>query len=333
MKDYALLTDRGRTRRLRRLALTALDAYDIVPARLRALPDATNAVFRVDTDDGGRFLLRVGLGPPLGHSEQAMRSELEFVDFLSSTPTVTVPEVVRTRSGDVAVTVEGEGVPGRRQSCVFSWIEGPLLYDRIDRVSLAPYGAAMATLHRESLSFVPSASFSVPIYDRPYPYDPPFTLFSDAPTDLLPPARRAIFEETERVTSRVIEALYDEEPPRVIHGDFHAWNVKQHRDTVSVFDFEDLVWGWPVQDIGVALYYLWSREDFDGRWREFREGYETMAPWPDRGGEVAAFIAGRTLVIANDVISQPEWMVEAPGVYERGEHRIVAMLDRIERGD
>jgi Ser/Thr protein kinase RdoA (MazF antagonist) len=318
---------------LRRLAYEALDAYDVTPARLRALPDATNAVFRVDADDGARFMLRIGLGPPLGHSEAAMRSELEFVDFLSSTRTVTVPEVVRTRTGDVAVTVEGEGVPGRRQSCLFSWIEGPLLFDRIDRVSLAPYGAAMATLHRESLSFVPSAGFSVPTYDRPYPYDAPFTLFSDAPIDLLPPARRTLFEEAERVATRVIEALHDEEPPRVIHGDLHAWNVKQHRGTVSVFDFEDLVWGWPVQDIGVALYYLWSRDDFDARYREFREGYESVGPWPDRGGHVAAFIAGRTLVIANDVISQPEWRNEAPGVYERGERRIRAMLDRIERGD
>ena len=51
-----------------------------------------------------------------------------------------------------------------------------------------------------------------------------------------------------------------------------------------------------------------------------------MAPWPDRGGEVATFIAGRQLVMANDVISQPEWLGEAPALYERGEKRIEQML-------
>jgi Ser/Thr protein kinase RdoA (MazF antagonist) len=261
-----------------------------------------------------------------------MRSELEFVDHLSSTSTLAVPEVVRTRTGDVVVAVEGEGVPHRRLACMFTWLDGPLLMDRIDRIGLEPYGAAMATLHVESHSFAPSSGFAVPTYDRAYPYRTPFTLFTDAGDDLLPPPRRVVFEEARRRTEQAIAALAEREPPRLIHGDLHGWNAKQYRGKVSVFDFEDLVWGWPVQDIGVALYYLWPSDDFDRRWREFREGYESVAPWPDRGGEVATFVAGRTLVIANDVIRQPEWMGEAPGVYERGERRIRAMLDRIEHG-
>jgi Ser/Thr protein kinase RdoA (MazF antagonist) len=189
----------------------------------------------------------------------------------------------------------------------------------------------MATLHEESLAFTPSASFTAPVYDRVYPYDVPFTVFTDAGDEILPPGRRALFEEAHQVTEQAIARLVRTEPPRVIHGDLHGWNVKQHRGTVSVFDFEDMVWGWPVQDIGVALYYLWSRDDFDRRCDEFREGYETVAPWPDRGGEVAAFIAGRTLVVANDVINQPEWRAEAPEIFERGERRIRDMLARIAR--
>jgi Ser/Thr protein kinase RdoA (MazF antagonist) len=332
VKDYTQLTDRGRSRRLRPLARRALRQYDIEAVGLRGLPDATNGVFRVDTADGGRFLLRIGLGPPLGHSEEEMRSELEFVDHLSSTSKLAVPEVVRTPAGDVVVAVEGEGVPHRRLACMFTWLDGPLLMDRIDRTGLGPYGAAMATLHLESVSFTPSAGFAVPTYDRAYPYRTSFTLFTDAGDDLLPPPRRVLFEEAHRRTEQAIAALAEREPPRLIHGDLHGWNAKQYRGRVSVFDFEDLVWGWPVQDIGVALYYLWPSDAFDRRWREFREGYESVAPWPDRGGEVATFVAGRTLVIANDVIRQPEWMGEAPGVYERGERRIRAMLDRIEHG-
>ena len=56
----------------------------------------------------------------------------------------------------------------------------------------------------------------------------------------------------------------------------------------AVFDFEDMVCGWPVQDIGTALYYLWSRDDFYQMWDAFRTGYSTVVPWPDRGGEVAS---------------------------------------------
>jgi hypothetical protein len=62
--------------------------------------------------------------------------------------------------------------------------------------------------------------------------------------------------------------------------------------------------------------------------------YETVAPWPDEGGDVATCIIARTLLMANDVIHQPEWRHAAPEIYERGERRIRDMLGRLrERGE
>ncbi len=113
-------------------------------------------------------------------------------------------------------------------------------------------------------------------------------------------------------------------------GPLHS--QKKKMSEISVFDFEDLLWGWPVQDLATALYYYWSSEAFDRRWDETRRGYETVAPWPDRGGEIETFIIARTLLMANDVISQPEWIGEAPAIFERGERRIADMLGRIAQG-
>ena len=59
---FERLDPRSQARRLRRLATTALAAYDLpaVPApRLRLLAHLYNTTFRVDTADGQRYVLRI----------------------------------------------------------------------------------------------------------------------------------------------------------------------------------------------------------------------------------------------------------------------------------
>jgi Ser/Thr protein kinase RdoA (MazF antagonist) len=329
VKDYYELTEQGRRNRMRAVAANALSKWDLDVVSMRGMTDATNGVFRLDTSSGERYAMRVGLGPPGGHTADEVRSETEWLHAIAEDSDIVVPEPVPTITGDYVTTAAAPGVPHERPCAVFSWLEGPLLADRISSASIAACGAAMAKLHLHAADFKPSGEFRASRYDRVYPYDVPFTVFEDDIDDLLPPERKTVFEEAYDLVDGAISALKLSEPSRIIHGDFHQWNVKINRGRIAALDFEDMVWGWPVQDIGTALYYFWSHDDFDQRYVEFRRGYETVTPWPDRGGEVDTFIAGRTLVIANDVINQPEWLHAAPEVYERGERRIRDMLDRI----
>lgn len=329
MKAYADLTEDGRRRRLKALAIDALAEYDLDVVRLRGLTDATNGVFRVDTSDGQRYAIRVGLGPPVGHSAAEMQSEIDLLLSLRDGSDVTVPTPVATADGRFMTTASSALVPGERLCVVFTWLEGPLLADRLGAGHIPAYGAAMARLHVAAERFTPGPTFTAPRFDTVYPYDLPFVVFTDAGPDLLPPARRGIFEQGREFVEVALARLESTEAMRILHGDLHPWNIKVNRGQMAVFDFEDMVWGWPVQDIGTALYYLWSRDDFDQMWDAFRTGYSTVLPWPDRGGEVASFIIARTLLMANDVISQPEWTSSGPEIYERGERRIRSMLDRL----
>ena len=68
------------------------------------------------------------------------------------------------------------------------------------------------------------------------------------------------------------------------------------------------MWGFPIQDIATTLYYLRVR-GADGAALEaaYREGYETRAPWPVRDErQLAAFLAGRGLILANTVLTAPD---------------------------
>ncbi len=329
MKDFYELTERGRIRRLRTVAEQVLDAYDLDVVRMRTLTDATNAMFRLDCAAGDRYAMRVGLGPPNGHSVAAMRSEMEWLQGLGTIESPVVPQPVPSRSGELVVVGSAPGVPYDPPCAVFSWLEGSLLAERADNMSFESYGAAMATLHRAALEFEPSAEFVAPEYTTVYPYGSEFVVFDRAGDDLLPAPRREVFERGHARVDALFSSLPHREPMRLLHGDFHGWNVKVDHGKLAAFDFEDMLWGWPAQDIGIALYYVWGRDDFDAKLDQFRTGYQTVCPWPGTD-DVFTCIIARTLLLANDVIIQPEWIDAAAEVYERGERRIRSMLERLD---
>jgi len=332
VKDYFDLTDTGRLRRLRAIAIDVLATYDLDVVRLTALADNTNGIFRVDTAARGTFALRVGIGPPIGHTKREMESEAMWLEWVARDPELWVPGVVPNAAGHTVTVGSAAGVPGDRACALFTWLPGGLLDKQITPKTMGALGRSMARLHVQGQTFVPTNRFAAPSYDTVYPYDIPFILFTDAGSDLLPGGRRGLYEQAAEAVVASIASLSDIEPARVTHGDVHPWNVKVYRGRVSVFDFEDIVWAWPVQDLATTLYYFWSRPDFDARWADLRAGYESVEAWPDRGGEIATFIMGRSLVMANDVISQPEFRDEAQRVFEVGERRLADMLRRIGTG-
>jgi Ser/Thr protein kinase RdoA (MazF antagonist) len=157
-------------------------------------------------------------------------------------------------------------------------------------------------------------------------------LFATSPSPLLPPERLAVFRRAADGVEEAIARLKATGPLRLLHGDFHVWNVLVHRGNLAAIDFEDLMWGWPIQDIGTALYYLFHRPDFAAVRDGFRRGYEQVSPWPEAApGDLETFIAARALVLANDVLQMPPDTLadlDVPEFFARAERRLRAVLDR-----
>jgi Ser/Thr protein kinase RdoA (MazF antagonist) len=73
-----------------------------------------------------------------------------------------------------------------------------------------------------------------------------------------------------------------------------------NRNELMLIDFQDLIWGFEVQDVSIALLALEHHGD-TGAWGDaFRAGYETIRPWPEAAPEtLAALRAARHLNILN----------------------------------
>jgi hypothetical protein len=90
------------------------------------------------------------------------------------------------------------------------------------------------------------------------------------------------------------------------------------------------MWGFPVQDIAITLYYLQGYDQYPKLRSAFERGYTTHKEWPEAcPGQIEALLAGRGLDLANLVLQDPnpDWQQEAPAFFQRIERRLRALLD------
>jgi Ser/Thr protein kinase RdoA (MazF antagonist) len=330
MKPFYELTNRGRALRLRKLALAALEHYDLDVRRLRLVTNDFNGIFRVDVAGGRKYILRVCIPGDAGHTLDEIRSEMMWLAAVLRDTDLGVPEPLATREGTLVTTIETAGVPEPRHCVVFGWMPGPDLAERLNAENLVKLGSLAAQLHTHAETFDPPQGFWVRTKDKTFPYREPVLLFDDAYRHLFPPERRSIYQRAvDRVDEAVLSLYATGISPIVIHNDLHQWNVKVHRGRLYALDFEDLMWGHPVQDIAVTLYYFQGYEDYPALRDAFRRGYTLHRPWPERyPREIEIFIAGRGLDLANLVIQDPDpsYQEMAPEFVERVANRLQAFL-------
>ena len=327
MKPYLQLTDRGRARRLRRLALNALEQYDLAVERVRLIDNGFNAIFRLDTHGGEKYVLRVTL-PEGGHTRAHVAAEMDWLAALARDTDLSLPRPYPARDGSLVVEAAASGVPEARLCEVFSWVPGSDLADHLTPENMASFGELSARLHLHARAYQPPNGEALLRFDRVFPFPEPVILFEPRFEALFPLQRRQLFQRAIDAAQAAIERLQASgEPLRILHGDLHQWNVRCSRGRLSPIDFEDLMWGWPVQDIATTLYYFEGEPDYASQRAAFELGYRRAAPWPERYlGEIEAFIAARALGMVNFVLQDPALLeIEPLAFVERTEKRLLRL--------
>lgn len=330
MKEYHALTNRGQALRLRKLALQALAQYDLHAVRVRLISNSFNGIFRVDLAGGGKLVLRVTL-PEGGHTRAGTQAEMAWLDALSRQTSLRVPRPVASRSADWVVEATAPGVPEPRLCTLFEWVPGRNLAATLTEENLEKLGVLLAQLHQHAAVFLPPSADALPRYESVFHYPEPAVLFEERFAHLFTAHQRALYQQAQAWAQQMIERLQASgEPMRILHGDLHQYNVRVQRGVLAPIDFEDLLWGWPVQDIGTTLYYL-GFKDLESRKQAVRRGYEQHLPWPERQpGEVEAFMASRALMLVNFAVQDPNnyWREQVPAFIQRNGALLKTLLER-----
>ncbi|MBN1178170.1 MAG: phosphotransferase [Anaerolineae bacterium] len=304
MKQYAELTSRGQARRLRKLVIVALGQYALDVADVRLVGMHTNALFRVRTMQGKSYLVRVC--KPGWRTETDLFSEIAWLRALDRDTDIGAPLPLAARSGEFVVCAGAEGVPEARRCVVTSWVPGVLLGRRLNEANLYKMGALFARLHTHGATFSPPEGFTRRKMDRIFARGEEDVLFDAACLASLPPRPREILEQTRQRVDAAFARLYaDPAGLRVIHNDLWHDNIKIDRGRLRPLDFEDTVWGYPVQDLAMGLQDLMSDvapEAFEPLQDALRRGYESQSEWPEAyAGEIDTFRAGRMVWVTNYV--------------------------------
>lgn len=311
MQPFESLTPMGQSRRLRVLAHAALQNYAITVHRLSLLTVDTNTIFRVDASNGARFALRICT--PGQHSLNDNLIELTWLTALARDSTLRIVTPVANQQGDYLTQVTLPTVPEERRCVLFRWIPGRPLATQVSPAHANTLGSIMAALHDHAATVQLPSSLIPMTWDSVFYYHhEPVVIDNPAYATLFSAPRRALIHEVTTVAEKVLQVLVQSTSQRIlIHGDLHPYNVHVARGHLYILDFEDVLLGYPVQDIAIALAALRRYPESEHLWRAFEAGYSRNRAWPVQSAtQLTALIAARDLMMVN-YVAQAEAEPEA----------------------
>lgn len=255
----------------RRTAFQALSQYTIEEVKtVRLIRMSENITYRVETEQGERYLLRLNRNHRL---DQAMiESELVWLESLNNAGIV-APRGLRNRSGEYVTEVEMRG-HGIQHCTLMRWVEGQTKDEVSDKAVFA-CGALMARLHIHAQQFIPAADFVRPVWGAD-------TLREDYATlglhnsNFMSKAEYDMFGAVvDQVCAQMVLLQGDQENYGVIHSDLHMGNVVFDRGEPRPIDFGRCGYGYYLYDIAEALLGLIPSQK-----KIFLEGYQSVRKLP-----------------------------------------------------
>jgi Ser/Thr protein kinase RdoA (MazF antagonist) len=335
LQAFENLTRAGQIRRMRRLAETALAAYELEDVTLQPLQHFFNTTFRVNArsrsacpevrEGKERFVLRVHRAG--AQDAASIRSELHWLLALRRESGLVVPEPVATRDGRLVTRVASAGVPEARHCVLFRWVDGRFSGSCPDTRALTRVGAFMARLHQHAETYSPPPDFTRPRWD--YEGLRHQALGTDLTQSLahLSHDERALLDAmAERVRS-TMDALREEKTLfGLIHADLYERNYLFSRGNVHAIDFDGCGWGYYLFDIGVTLSTLLEQSTYPRLRQAFLQGYRSVrALSEEHEALIDTFIGGR-------LMCHILWLaahVEEPSYGERSRRRIALELGEV----
>jgi len=291
---FSELSVRQQRAALLAIAEKALEGYGLSAERVRLINSGFNATFRVDTDTGERFALRININ---SHRTSAnVRAEVSWTEALSREEHITVARPQRTLTGGLMGEVRSEYFTTPRPVVLYSWLGGRDVSEVETPEKFWATGVAMAHLHEHTREWALPARACAPRLDNPL-WGAVDRL--DAQHLPLPPADIVFLRSILDQSTTVINRVWKGSEEQLIHADLHTGNLKWFRGRLAILDFDDCGVGLPVQDLAVATYYLRDNREYESA---LREGYGSVSVLPSvSADDFEWLVAHRNILLLTEV--------------------------------
>ena len=216
---------------MRRVAEATLELYDLEVASLQLVVRATNRIYRVRSNDGLSFALR--LASPGWRTRSDLESEAMWLEAIARDTTIPAPRILRASDGAAVVVCSADGVSTEHHATLMSWLPGVLLGRHLNERNLQKLGELFGQLHIHGAEWRPPPGFTARQFDQVFARGEPDVIFDAAQIDAHTPHTQRIV----RLTRDAVDAAYAALDPgdlRVIHCDLWHDNEALPRSATSV---------------------------------------------------------------------------------------------------
>jgi len=307
------------------VAAQALRAWDLPVSRIELVSRSENIVFRVETDAGEPFVLR--LHRPGYHTLAALHAEQLWTAGLNQAG-IHAPVHRGTVDGRGYATASMPGGRETRYAGLIEWVEGvPLtaLMAKDDDASLLAHfeqvGRIAAQIHNQATIWPLPPGFQRHALDAEglMGEQPFWGRFWEIPQ--LSPGERRQIARAHREIHRILTA-YGKHPNTysLIHADLHPGNLIVAPDRVHVIDFDDSGFGWHQYELAVALFYYLDDPRYPDIAAAVIRGYQSERSL------AAADLALLPIFLLTRCLALLGWIHDRPELHY--EHRLPGLVAR-----
>jgi Ser/Thr protein kinase RdoA (MazF antagonist) len=221
--------------------------YGIVPSRLQPLGSFWNTTYRIDSDAGESFVLRIAT--PSVKNPVSTENEIHWLNYVRTNSDLIVPEAIATLEGNWVTRLKVGN--DDRICCLFSWIEGESARTLFYENTLQHIGRIVGTLHNLAQHFDPPASMNRPAEichsdeaEIQRVRNPEWLDWLKTNPEISTRDIRILSSAIEIVLSELKTPKDGKAKSGLVHGDLHLGNFIVTSDHVAIIDFDQLGWGY-----------------------------------------------------------------------------------------
>lgn len=280
----------------RALVDAALHAFGLDGYALASLTKHSNMTACLVSAEGPPLALRLRVAPGVD-----IRTEFEWLSAVRRGTDVRVVETFADTLDQMVRTITAPD-GGTIECALFLWAEGRPLAAELNETNYRELGRMTALLHDFASAWEPPAGLKPLVWNRTMYYEGSWLVIGD------PRYREYVTQREAHMVEAVVQEA-DQELARLarepdgmfLHGNIEMWNVlTTGPGQLRLLDFEDVMFGHPVLDVAITLYYGREREDFAVLSRAYEAGYRSVRAWPVRDGrQLELLTAARAAMLLN----------------------------------
>lgn len=264
------------------VAKKAIKKYNINVKKIRFLTEETNVFYEILTESEKKYVLKIYQEESSNINDNI--AEHYLLEVIHDKTPVTTAKVIKNKDNETVTKIKYPNKRGYKRTALYEYLDGRTI-DGIENLEyFRKMGKILASMH------LATKDLNLPDYVNPKRYDKVFYFEGEEAIYHKLKYKKHLTKEMVEILDELIPYLniklynlYKDQEPQLIHGDLNPWNIKVYNDQIRIFDFEEALFGLPIHDIAIFLYYYYNHQTlkYYEIKKEFLTGYFEVTELPD----------------------------------------------------